>query len=106
MPNRKVFYSTLNRHERCVRENLFGKGSHRQLAENELLSIENLIAIRFDRIFIYAIILNHQININFSFRREWDQYLSKSNDRQKSIPLHWVEPNQNPNEEWSKFVKK
>lgn len=38
-------------------------------------------------------------------RQQWDRYISKGNDRSQSIPLHWVEPNQTPNEEWAKYIK-
>lgn len=47
-----------------------------------------------------------------NLRQQWDQFLSKSirssssDCCEKSVPLHWVEPNQNPNEEWSRFIKK
>lgn len=40
------------------------------------------------------------------YRREWDRFLVESSDREKSVPLHWVEPNQTPNDEWIRFVKK
>lgn len=47
MPNRKVFYSTLNKTENLIRANLFGKRTRRNQIESEQ-SIENLIAIRFE----------------------------------------------------------
>lgn len=58
MPNRKVFYSTLNKTENLIRANLFGKRNRRKQIESEQ-SIENLIAIRFE--FIKNILKNLKI---------------------------------------------
>lgn len=39
------------------------------------------------------------------YRHEWDQFITSKYDPKKSIPIEWIEPNQEPNEEWSKFIK-
>ncbi len=36
-------------------------------------------------------------------RSEWDFFVSNS-ENARSVPVEWIEPNQNPNEEWSKYA--
>jgi hypothetical protein len=51
------------------------------------------------------IILHKFVIFIYSYRSEWDQFISDS-VRAESIPIRWVEPNPTPNEEWSKFLSK
>ncbi|CAF1004428.1 unnamed protein product [Brachionus calyciflorus] len=76
------FNKILKEHEMNLRKILFGETFTENDYEEQLF-LEQLVHIRY----------------------EWDQFITQDHDRSKTIPIEWVFPNQNPNDEWKQFVK-